>query len=145
MSSIPEGFNTITPYLVLKDAAAGIEHYCKAFGAQEQMRMPSPGGGIMHACLDLGTSKLFLCDEIPEQGMTGSSGSRFYLYFEDVDARHAQALTAGMQEITPPTDMFWGDRMSMVADSFGHVWSLASHVRDVSPEEMAEAMKQSCT
>ncbi len=96
----------------------------------------------MHACMDIGTSKLFLCDEMPEQNMLAGEGARFYLYFKDVDAQHRQAVDAGMKEISPPADLFWGDRISVVADPFGNEWTLATHVRDVSEEEMAEAMKQ---
>ncbi len=143
MSKIPEGFHTITPYLVVKDADKAIELYSSAFDGVEAMRMPAPDGKkIMHACMQIGSSMLFLCDEMPEQQMLAGDGARFYLYFDDVDAQHKQAVDAGMKEKSPPADMFWGDRMSVVTDPFGNEWTLASHVRDVSEEEMAEAMKQ---
>lgn len=143
MSNIPEGFHTITPYLVLKDASRAISLYAAAFGASEEMRMPAPDGkGVMHACMQVGSSKLFLCDEMPEQQMLAGEGARFYLYFDDVDAQHRKAVAAGMDEVCAPTDMFWGDRTSVVADPFGNRWTLASHVRDVSAEEMAQAMAQ---
>ena len=101
---------------------------------------------IMHACLQIGSSKLFLCDENPDQGMfapkDASTGSKFYIYVDDVDAQHKQAVEAGMTEISAPMDMFWGDRMSVLTDPFGHTWDLATHVRDVGEEEMAEALAQ---
>ena len=143
MSKIPEGFHTITPYLVLKNADKAIELYSSAFDGVEAMRMPAPDGKkIMHACMQIGSSMLFLCDEMPEQDMRAGDGARFYLYFDDVDAQHKQAVGAGMTEKSPPTDMFWGDRMSVVNDPFGNEWSLASHVREVSEEEMAKAMQE---
>jgi PhnB protein len=109
--------------------------------------MTVPGSKqIMHACLQIGTSKLFLCDEMPSCGekapKDGEGGSHFYLYVADVDVSHKQAKAAGMKELSAPNDMFWGDRMSSLIDLFGHKWDLASHVRDVTPDEMAEAMKQ---
>lgn len=143
MSKIPEGFHTITPYLVLKNADKAIELYSSAFDGVEEMRMPAPDGKkIMHACMDIGTSKLFLCDEMPEQKMLAGDGARFYLYFDDVDTQHQQAVNAGMTEKSSPTDMFWGDRMSVVSDPYGNEWTLATHVRDVSEEEMAKAMQE---
>lgn len=143
MDAIPEGFNTITPYLVTKDAVKAIALYQAAFDGIEEMRMPMPGGkGIGHACMQIGTSKLFLCDEMRERQMEAAEGTRFYLYFDDVDAQHRQAIEAGMQEVMPPSDMFWGDRTSTVADPFGVVWTLATHVRDVSEEEMAKGMAE---
>lgn len=143
MSEIPEGYQTITPYLVLKNADQAIELYSSAFDGLEVMRLPAPDQkSIMHACMDIGTSKLFLCDEMPEQNMLAREGARFYLYFKDVDAQHRQAVDAGMKEISPPADLFWGDRISVVADPFGNEWTLATHMRDVSEKEMAEAMQQ---
>ncbi|MGI9384175.1 MAG: VOC family protein [Methyloligellaceae bacterium] len=147
MSSTPEGFHTITPYVAVASGAEAIETYKAALGAQELMRMPAPDSDkIMHACLQIGTSKLFLCDEYPEKGMmapkNGAGGAHFYIYVDDVDAQHQVALAAGMTETMAPDDMFWGDRMSELVCPFGHHWTLATHVRDVSPEEMAEAMSQ---
>ena len=147
MSKTPEGFHTVTPYIPVSDGPAAIETYKAALGAEELMRMPDPGSGkVMHACLQIGTSRLFLCDEHPEKGMIapkdGAGSAHFYLYVDDVDAQHQTALAAGMTEIMVPTDMFWGDRISELTCPQGHRWSLATHVRDVSPEEMAEAMSQ---
>jgi uncharacterized glyoxalase superfamily protein PhnB len=143
MPAIPEGFATITPTLVLKDAAKAVELYKKAFGATEIYRMDCPDTGrIAHACLQIGSSRLFLCDVNPEGGCATASNSSFYLYFNDVDAAFRQAAQAGMQEAMPVQDMFWGDRVGNVKDAFGVQWTLATHVRDVSPQEMAEGMKK---
>ncbi len=144
MPAIPEGFNTITPYIAVSNGNAAIELYEKALSAEAKNRMMMPGTDkIMHSCLQIGSSKLFLCDgndnmPAPKDGERGAS---FYLYFDDVDAQHKQAVAAGMTEVMAPTDMFWGDRMSTLKDPFGHSWSLATHTRDVSEEEMAKAMK----
>jgi PhnB protein len=142
---IPEGFHTITPYIAVSSGEAALKHYEKALGAKVLHKMLMPGTSkIMHACLDIGSSKLFLCDEM--EGMkapqAGVGGSQFYLYMADVDASHKKAKAAGMKELAAPKDMFWGDRMSSLMDPFGHRWDLASHVRDVAPEEMAAAVKQ---
>ena len=147
MKNIPEGFESITPYLVLKDAAGAIELYTAAFGATSVNRLMMPGSDkIMHACLQIGTSKIFLCDESPEQGMLGPDGPdrgpRFYVYFDNLNEQHRQAVSAGMTEVSAPMEMFWGDAMSVLQDPYGVNWSLAAHVRDVSEEEMAEAMAQ---
>ena len=147
MNTAPEGFHSITPYITVNDAAAAIDLYKKALNATGDMRMTLPGTDkIMHACLQIGSSKLFLCDENPDQGMfapkDASTGSKFYIYVDDVDAQHKQAVEAGMTEISAPMDMFWGDRMSVLTDPFGHTWDLATHVRDVGEEEMAEALAQ---
>lgn len=147
MSTIPEGFHTITPYIAVNNAAEAIELYKNALDATEDGRMMMPDSDkIMHACLQIGASKLFLCDENPEQGMPApkdvSSGTKFYVYVDDVDSQHQQAVVAGMTEISAPMDMFWGDRMSVLTDPYGHTWDLATHVRDVTEEEMAEAMAQ---
>lgn len=143
MSYKPEGFHTITPYLVVKGAAKAIELYQNALGAKVEGRMDGPDGSVMHACLQIGSSKIFLGDE--NEMMKASAdpgGTRFYVYVEDVDAAHKQAVAAGMSEKAAPEDMFWGDRTAVVIDSSGHSWTLATHQREVTPEEMAEAMKQ---
>jgi PhnB protein len=141
MAKIPEGFNTITPSLVLNGAAKAIDLYKKAFGAQELYRMEVPGTGkLMHACLVIGNSKIFLSDTDPKMSATPSTSS-FYLYMDDVDAAFTQAKKAGLNELVPVQDMFWGDRMGAVEDSFGIRWTLATHVREVSQEEMEAARK----
>lgn len=147
MSTIPEGFHSITPYIVVSDAAVAIDLYKKALDATGENRIMMPGSDkIMHACLQIGSSKLFLCDENPEQGMLApkdvSTGSKFYVYVDDVDAQHQQAIAAGMTEVSAPMDTFWGDRMSVLTDPYGHTWDLATHLRDVSEEEIAAAIAQ---
>ncbi len=141
VSAIPEGYYSLTPYLVIKGAAEAIEFYTKVFGAVETMRMPGPGGRIMHAEIRIGNSILMLADENPERGYLsppsrgGATGSVMF-YTTDVDATHQAAVAAGAKEATPPTDMFWGDRMSNITDPFGHNWAIATHKEDVSPEDM---------
>lgn len=142
MSAIPEGFATITPTLTLNGASEAIDLYTKALGAKELYRMATPDGAkIMHACLQIGTSKLFLSDTDPHMCATPST-STFYLYMENVDEAFKRAKQAGMQEKFPVQDMFWGDRMGSLQDSFGINWTIATHVREVSPEEMEEARKR---
>lgn len=142
MAGIPEGFNTITPTLIVNGAAKAIDLYVKAFGATEDYRMMLPGSDkIVHACINVGNSKLFLCDVIPGMCPTPSV-SNFYLYFADADAAFKKATQAGLTETVPMSDMFWGDRMGAVKDAFGVAWTIASHVRDVSPAEMEEGAKK---
>jgi len=143
MKKIPEGFNTITCNLNLDGAAQAIELYKKAFGAKEISRMESPdkSGKIIHACLQIGTSKLFIADVNPEMGCAEPSVSSFYLYMEDVDSAFKQAKQAGLEEKYPVTDMFWGDRTGSLKDQFGVMWTIATHVRDVSDKEMEEGSK----
>ena len=146
MAAIPEGFHTLTPHLTVADAKAAIALYEAALGATSMGVMTDPGGTrVMHAMLQVGTSRLFLNDEMPGMGGPAPSGpekgARFYLYVTDVDAAHARAVKAGMSEKHAPQDMFWGDRTSVVADRYGQVWTFATHVREVSEAEMAEAMK----
>ena len=134
--AIPEGFNTITPSLVLKDAGAAIELYTKAFGATEEYRMNCPETGkVMHACLNIGSSKLFLADEMPGCG-SSTANSQFYLYVPDVDASVKKAASAGLEQTMAPEDMFWGDRLGNVKDKFGNSWTIATHKKDPSEAEM---------
>lgn len=134
--AIPEGFSTITPSLVLQGAGEAIELYKKAFGAQEEYSMKCPETGkIMHACLQVGSSKLFVADATPECGMQ-TQDSSFYLYVDNVDAALKKAKQAGLQETMPAEDMFWGDRLGAVKDKFGISWSIATHIRDVSDADM---------
>lgn len=144
---IPAGFHTITPHLVIKGADEAIAFYGKAFGAEEicRMRMPAEDGGmkIGHAELRLGDSVLFLADEFPQQGVTGPNGHSpvvIHLYVPDVDTVFNRAIEAGATAVMPPADMFWGDRYGKLVDPFGHHWALATHVEDVTPEQMKERM-----
>ncbi len=139
---VPKGYHTISPHLVVKGAKDAIEFYKKAFGATEHGRMPTPdGNAIMHAELQIGDSRFFLNDEMmgskSPQSLGGSSIT-VHLYVEDVDGLWNQAVAAGCQVTMPLMDMFWGDRYGMLADPFGHNWSLASHIEDVPPEQMGE-------
>ena len=143
-SKIPEGFHTVTPYIAVKGGSAALAHYEEAFGAETIGVMKMPGDDkVMHACFKVGDSKIFLTDAGPLMSApeNGEGGNHFYLYVDDVDAAHKRAVEAGMSEDKAPEDQFWGDRMSRVTCRFGHHWSLATHVRDVTPEDMAEAMK----
>lgn len=141
----PDGYHTITPHLVVRGAAKAIDFYAKAFGAEERMRMPGPGGAIMHAELNLGDSVVMLADENPEMHSLspqaiGGSATTLMVYVKDVDALCARAEKAGCTVDMPPTDMFWGDRYAALRDPFGHRWSLATHKEDLSPEEMQKRM-----
>jgi PhnB protein len=140
--AIPEGYHSITPYLVVKDAAQAIEFYKRAFGAQEVARMAGPGGkGIMHAEIKIGDSHVMLSDEMPGTGATspqslGGTTCSLFLYVPDVDSTYRQAVSAGATSTMPVSDQFWGDRFGKLADPFGHQWALATHKEDVSPQEM---------
>lgn len=144
---VPEGCRTVTPYLIIRDAAKAIEFYKKAFGAVERFRMPMPDGKLAHAEIQIGDSVVMIADENPQwgvqspQALNGSPVSIF-LYVPDVDATFKQAIAAGATEVMPVADMFWGDRYGKVVDPFGHKWDLATHVEDVAPEEMEERMKK---
>jgi uncharacterized glyoxalase superfamily protein PhnB len=143
---IPEGFHTVTPHLVCMGAgaAAALDFYAKAFGAVELSRMPGPGGKLMHAQMRVGDSFIMLADYFPEFGSfpIAQEGSPVFihLYVPDVDAVFQQAINAGATQLMPPQDMFWGDRYGMLADPFGHRWSIATHKIDMTPEQMQEAM-----
>ena len=133
MPGVPDGFHSITPQLVLKDASAAIELYKRAFDAVEVVRILAPGSkNIFHACISIGDSRLFLVDEVATTRSApkdGAVGARFYLYVENVDSRHKAATAAGMKEVDAPADMPWGDRMSIVSDRHGQEWSLAAPIR----------------
>ena len=143
---IPEGYHSLTPYLAVEDASKAIEFYKEAFGAEENFRMPGPGGMIAHAELKIGDSKLMLSDPFPHSNVRppaergGPTGSVF-MYVEDVDATFEQAQRAGAEVVSELEDMFWGDRFGTLSDPFGHVWSVATHKEDLSEEEMAERSK----
>jgi len=144
---VPEGYHTVTPYLTLDRAAEAIEFYKNAFGANERMRMDAPGGLIGHAELEIGDSLVMISDAFPQSTtrppseLGGTTGGVF-LYVEDVDALVKQAVDAGATVTMEVADQFWGDRFGSVKDPFGHVWSIATHVEDVPPEEMAERAKE---
>ena len=142
---IPDGYHTVTPYLVVHDAAKALEFYKKAFGAQETVRMPGPGGRIMHAEIKIGDSMVMLSDENLAWGhksatTIGGSPVGICLYVKDVDALAKQAVAAGAKEVKPVQDQFYGDRSGTFSDPFGLQWTIATHKEDVPMEEMKKRM-----
>jgi uncharacterized glyoxalase superfamily protein PhnB len=142
--AIPEGHHSITPHLVVKGGNEALDFYVKAFGAEELGRALGPGGRVMHAELQIGDSRLFLADEFPEYGSKGPGSDpspvTIHLYVTDIDAAFQRAVAAGASPVMPPADMFWGDRYAKLVDPFGHHWSIATHIEDVSPEQMKDRM-----
>jgi PhnB protein len=144
---IPEGYHSVQPYLHIRGAAQAIEFYKQAFGATEIMRMPQPDGRLGHAEIRIGNSIVMLADEHPERGIHGPAhygGAPMPLMFytEDCDATYQKAIAAGSKSLREPTDQFYGDRMAGIEDPFGFQWYIATHVKDVSPEEMKAAMAE---
>ena len=152
---IPEGYHTVTPYLLIDGAAAAIDFYKKAFGAKELFRFPMPDGKIGHAEIKVGDSHIMLADE-PEGEMAntpdqahfkspkslGKTSVLICLYVEDVDSLAKQAVAAGVKELRPLVNQFYGDRSGTYEDPFGHVWTISTHIEDVSPEEMMKRAQQ---
>jgi PhnB protein len=143
---IPEGYHTLTPYIEIENAGEAIEFYKRAFGAKEQVRMDAPGGRIGHAELEIGDSLLMLADPFPQSSIrtpkaVGGTTVNLFMYVEDADAVVQQAVDSGATVTRPVENMFWGDRFGIVTDPYGHTWSIATHVEDVSPEEMEERSK----
>jgi uncharacterized glyoxalase superfamily protein PhnB len=141
--------HTITPHLVCAGASDAIEFYKKAFGAEEMMRLPGPDGKLGHAMIRIGDSAVMLADEFPQWESLGpvslkGSPVTLHLAVPDVDKAFERALAAGAKVRMPLADMFWGDRYGIVEDPFGHRWSMATHIRDVSPDEMAAEMAKAC-
>jgi PhnB protein len=143
---IPDGYHSVVPYLAVEDAARAITFYEHAFGAKERTRMDAPGGKIGHAELEIGEALVMLADALPQfttrspQELGGTSVSMF-MYVEDVDATVKQAVDAGATVTMEVADQFWGDRFGAVTDPFGHLWTIATHVEDLAPEEVAERAK----
>ena len=143
---IPEGYHSVTPYLIVRGGAAAIEFYNKAFGAAELFRMPAPGGKVGHAEIKIGDSIIMLADEHPDMGYNGpqtigGSPVSLMIYVEDVDTVFNRAVTAGATVKEALQDKFYGDRMGSVIDPFGHIWHLATHKEDLSMEEMERRAK----
>jgi PhnB protein len=146
---IPQGMHSVTPHLVCAGAADAIEFYKKAFNAQEYGRVPGPDGRLMHALINIGDSMVMLVDEYPEYGSLGPKARNgtsvtLHMYVEDADKQFKQALDAGCTVQMPLDDMFWGDRYGVVQDPFGHMWSIATHIRDASPEEIMAGAAKGC-
>jgi len=144
---VPDGMHTVTPHLICAGAADAIEFYKKAFNAVEEVRLPGPQGRLMHAMIRIQGSAVMLVDEMPECGALSPKSLKgspvtIHIYVENVDASVQRAVSAGAKITMPPADMFWGDRYCKLEDPFGHHWSVATHVRDVSPEEMRQAMQK---
>jgi PhnB protein len=142
---IPEGMHTVTPHLVCAGAGDAIEFYKKAFNAEELSRLPGPDGKLMHGSIKIGDSVIMLADEFPDYGSLGPNALKgspvvIHLYVEDADAFAARAVAAGAKLTMPVAEMFWGDRYGQLEDPFGHRWSVATRVREVSPEDMRQAM-----
>jgi PhnB protein len=144
---VPSGHPAIVPHLVVRGAAEAIDFYIRAFGAEEVARMTMPDGkGIMHAELKIGNARIFICDETPTmerwvspKSLNGTTVT-LNLWTDNSEQLFAQAVKAGAKVVMPLADMFWGDRYGRVTDPFGHEWAIAQHVRDLSPEEMAQAV-----
>ena len=148
-SPIPPGMHSVTPHLVCAGAADAIEFYKKAFNAEELAQLAGPDGKLMHGLIKIGDSMLMLVDEYPQWDSLGPNARNgtsvtLHLYVEDADAQFKQAIDAGCSVRMPLTDMFWGDRYGVLQDPFGHLWSIATHVRDVSPEEIRAAAEKGC-
>ena len=142
---IPEGYHTLTPFLTVRNAAQAIEFYKQAFGAQERGVAKGPDGKVMHAEVKIGDSVIMLSDEFPEFGSlspqsVGGSPMGLHIYIENVDAAFDRAVKAGAQVEMPVMDQFWGDRYGKLKDPFGHKWSIATHVKDMSADEMKRSM-----
>ena len=151
VSPIPEGFNSLSPYIVCKGAAEAIEFYKKAFGAEEQFRLKGPNNSVVHCCLRIGDSSLMVTDECPQMGAFGPGhlgGTPVTILFsvEDADAAVSRAAAAGAAVVMPVTEMFWVARYGVLKDPFGHSWSVATQVKNLQPAEIQAAMeKQFCS
>jgi len=144
---IPEGYHSVTPYLIVRGGAAAIEYYIKAFGAVELFRFPAPDGKVGHAEIKIGDSPIMLADEYPEMGYKGpqsigGSSVSLMIYVEDVDTVFERAVSEGATAKEKVQDKFYGDRMGTVIDPFGHIWHLATHKEDLSMEEMGRRAKE---
>lgn len=141
VQAIPDGYHSVTPYIICRGAAAAIEFYKQAFGATELMRLPGPGGVVAHAEVKIGNSPIMLADEHPEMGAKspqafGGSPVGLMIYVEDVDTIFQQAVAAGATVERPLQNQFYGDRSGTIVDPFGHKWTIATHIEDVAPEEI---------
>ncbi|MBS2023483.1 MAG: VOC family protein [Deltaproteobacteria bacterium] len=140
-SPIPPGLTSLTPQLMMDGASEAIAFYVKAFGGKEVMRAEGPGGKVMHGVVQIGNAQVFVNDTFPEMG-AGPTASVLWIYCDDVDALFKRAVDAGVTVKMPLADMFWGDRIAQVMDKWGNKWNLATHVKDLSPEEMQKAQDE---
>ena len=141
VKSVPEGYPSLSPYLIVRDGAAAIDFYQKVFGATLRMKLDAPGGRVGHAALEIGNGLVMLADEHPEMGALapttiGGTPVGLHLYLEDVDAVATKAIAAGATLKRPVESQFYGDRLGSIIDPFGHLWHISTHVEDVSPEEI---------
>ncbi|MBT1072244.1 VOC family protein [Pelotalea chapellei] len=147
---IPEGYQSVTPIFIFKDARKAIDFYKQALDAHERMIVPGPNGkGIMHAEIQVGSSIIMIGEENPQQECRspetlGGSPISLYMYVQDVDKSFRRALEAGAQERMPVQDMFWGDRIGAIQDPFGYSWTLATHTKDPTPEEIRKGAEEAC-
>jgi PhnB protein len=144
---IPEGYHTLTPYLAVDNATAAIDFYGRAFGAKERLRMPGPDGQIAHAELEIGDSLIMLSDPFPQSSAKppkelGGVSAAIFMYVDNVDELINKAVDAGATLVSAPEDQFWGDRFGSIQDPFGHSWQIATHVEDVSPEEIEKRSQE---
>lgn len=142
---IPEGYHSITPFMTVKDCARAVEFYKQAFGAEDRGMAKGPDGKVMHAEIKIGDSIIMLSDEFPDYGVlapqsAGNTSMGLHIYVADVDAAFDRAVKAGAKVEMPVMDQFWGDRYGKLKDPFGHKWSIATHVKDMSEDEMKRAM-----
>ena len=140
---IPDGYHSVTPYLVIRDAARALDFYKQAFGAAEVMRLADPTGKVGHAEIRIGDSVIMMADEFPDRGVRGvesygGSPISIMLYVADVDAVFARAIAAGAKVKEPIDNKFYGDRSGTLVDPFGHTWTIATHIEDVAPEEITK-------
>jgi PhnB protein len=147
VKAIPERYHSLTPYMTLRNAAQAIDFYMRAFGAEERVRMAGPNGQVMHAELRIGDSIFMLGDEDPQMGSTspqtlGGASGGMVIYCENVDQAFDRAVKAGAKTVMAPADMFWGDRYGTLIDPFGHKWSIATHIKDVTAEQMKQAQDE---
>lgn len=147
VKAIPDGYYTLTPYLVVRDAAKAIDFYKKAFNAEEICRMPSPDGKVMHAEIKIGNSLLMLSDENVEMNhkspqTLGGTAVSIHIYVEDAHKAYEQAIQSGATQLMPVSRMFWGDDFGKLHDPYGHSWSIATHKEDLTPEETEQRMKE---
>ena len=147
VKAIPDGYSSVTPYLIVSGAANALDYYKMAFDAQEIMRMPGPNGKIAHAEIQIGNSRVMLADESPEMGhksplTLGGSGTGLMIYVTDVDDTFQRAVSAGGKVVQAVKNQFYGDRSGNLTDPFGHQWTIGTHVEDVAPQEMQRRMEE---